>query len=226
MTYDQNNTVSDIHNQAIIAAIGALSDSPQYLDLTIICVEESFHVNRAIVCPRSNLLKVACSESFEKGQSGIITLDHDDQSTIRRMVTYLYKMDYDDGGDAASSEYDLPKCTVDLSSAFDSEMPQDEIAQHSRLMSKVLIYAIADKYDISMLQSVAQEKVTRLMYEDGPNKKTSFIMDAIFETTPASNAGLREVAMAFCTKHIEKIAADSWFKSMLRDHGALDFGAI
>ena len=65
-------------------------------------------------------------------------------------------------------------------------------------MNNVAVYAIADKYGIPELKELAKTKFKPLLLCAHLTSKTPIFVNAIFETTPSTDPGLREVAIEFC----------------------------
>lgn len=72
-------------------------------------------------------------------------------------------------------------------------------------MNNVVVYAVAQKYDIPELKELAKERLTKSLREGGLMADLPSIVDAIYETTPSTEVGLRNVATAFCKDSIEEI---------------------
>ena len=86
--------------------------------------------------------------------SAKITLDDDDQSTVRRMLTYLYTLDYDEGDH-------FPAVAMAVSVEDPTSKPDvvdDTTVCHCKRMSNIRVYAIADKYDLPALKELAKPK--------------------------------------------------------------------
>ena len=91
------------------------------------------------------------------------------------MLTYLYTSDYYDGGPKNSDE---------------SEDDDVDASIVSGLMANVLVYALAEKYNIEELKLLAFDKFWRLS-----NAFAGFpaVVDAVYTTTPDSDKGMRRV---------------------------------
>ncbi|KAF6227845.1 hypothetical protein HO173_011947 [Letharia columbiana] len=83
----------------LVSSLSDLFDSSKYLDLTIHCGLGVYTVHRAVICQRSDFSAAACDSVFKEPMTVTITVDDDDQSTVRRMLTYLYTLDHDDADD-------------------------------------------------------------------------------------------------------------------------------
>ena len=93
-------------------------------------------------------------------------------------------------------------------------------------MNNVAVYAIADKYGIPELKELAKTKFKPLLLCAHLTSKTPIFVNAIFETTPSTDPGLREVAIEFCQSHVRTILDDSHSSYMLKDHAELSLGVM
>ncbi len=158
-----------------------------------------------------------------------ITLDDDDQSTVRRMLTYLYTLDYDDGNPSQAmplaAPQDLDDLFVELSSkpeAFD-----DATASHCKRMNNVRVYAIAEKYNIPALKVLAMTKFKN--YETARNSTHNReVINAIFSSTPDSDSGLRNIVISMSAKasDVEENLKEEGLAPVIRDHGNFGLGML
>ncbi|KAL7756501.1 hypothetical protein ACKLNR_013494 [Fusarium oxysporum f. sp. zingiberi] len=65
----------------------------EFSDLIIVCGNDRYRVHRFILGGRSNFFKVACNGNF-KESDGEINLPDDDPAAVRKMIGYLYNIDY------------------------------------------------------------------------------------------------------------------------------------
>ncbi|KAH7215684.1 hypothetical protein DER44DRAFT_856307 [Fusarium oxysporum] len=65
----------------------------EFSDLIIVCGNDRYRVHRLILGGRSNFFKVACNGNF-KESDGEINLPDDDPAAVRKMIGYLYNIDY------------------------------------------------------------------------------------------------------------------------------------
>lgn len=158
-----------------------------------------------------------------------IILDDDDQSTVRRMLTYLYTLDYDEG-DA------FPAVATAVSQNTDSlvkdptskpDVVDDATVSHCKRMNNIRVYALAEKYNIPALKNLAKTKFEKHELSCDPTHYSEVIR-AIFDTTPETDLGLRDIviqrsAMAGALKCILK---EDSLASVIRDHSSLGLGML
>ncbi len=112
------------------------------------------------------------------------------------MLQFLYKFDYHDGRGFA-----------------DTMEP---------LSFNVLVYSIADKYDIQELKELAKEKFECLVKEQWVQDAFPEALRAVYGTTPGTDRGLRDIAARISYDNItELMSADSAFGRVLGDVAAL-----
>ncbi|KAE9964439.1 hypothetical protein BLS_008371 [Venturia inaequalis] len=81
--------------QGLNAAALSCLDSGDHSDLTIKCNDRDFKVHRMVLCPQSPFFaKAVKKHAFEEGQTGVISMNHDDPDAIEAMLQFLYTGDY------------------------------------------------------------------------------------------------------------------------------------
>ena len=236
--------MADIHRIGLTRSNSEIWGSSKYSDLTVRCGSQDFKLHRAIVCPRSTFFAAACdgqfhvhkisirqltscesvlTSLFQEAQTCTIVLKEDDPPTVRRMLTYLYTLTYDDEGDAASAEHYMVN-GAKISKAAPTLSPplsEEELSRHAKMMNNVVVYAVAQKYDISELKELATFKFRQLLWLKAPSPSLLHVVDAVFETTSIADSGLRSVVAKYCIKYRTEIVADNHLSTMIRDHGDL-----
>lgn len=156
----------------------------------------------------------------------MINLKEDDPPTVRRMLTYLYTLDYDDQGDSGSiSHYMLgPSTDVDTNIVKLRIEETNESSPYAQLTNNIAVYAIAGKYDIPELKVLAKSKFRSLISGQDLTAIIPPIITTVYETTASSDPGLRDVAVEFCTARIQAIIGADDMSSMLKEHGELGLG--
>ena len=99
----------------VMSYLKTLYESGKYSDLIISCGEKQFNVHRAIVCTQCPWIAAACDGNFmvglvlysamlsangrsmQESASGMITIVDETPTTVKRLITYLYMSEYDDG---------------------------------------------------------------------------------------------------------------------------------
>ena len=159
-----------------------------------------------------------------------ITLDDDDRSTVRRMLTYLYTLDYDDG-DA------FPAVARDESSNTDDPVPDStskpnvndaEMISHGKYMNNIYVCALADKYNIPPLKELAKIKFQTSMARKVIVTRFAEIVDSIFSSTHETDPGLRDIVikMAGDRSTPGQILREGPLASVIRNHSTFGLGLL
>ena len=184
-------------SESLGEGIASLWNSEKYSDLTITTQGRCFKVHKAIVCTQSKVFTAMSDAGFKESSTAILPLEHDNPAAIECMVKFLYTGDYD--GQAY--------LTMDTDYGMDSVLG-------TILMLNVLVYSLADKYDIEPLKILAEFKfydiADRKMGEDFPA-----VVTAVFEATRSSDIGLRSLVCSICTCHLDEILTSEVWNEVL-----------
>ena len=134
----------------------------------------------------------------------MIVLD-DDPPTVRRMLIYLYTLEYEDTGKMASIVPYSTDMTSSQETKTNEDLPADKSQLFVKLLNNIAVYAVADKYDIPSLKVLARSKVDVLISGHSLTSDLPTLIDAIFSTTPDTDGGLRQVAIKFCKERIAEM---------------------
>lgn len=122
----------------------------------------------------------------------------DDPEIVDRMIDYLYRLDYDDQPETAS--------TV--------EHDENELA-NGRLVINALVYAVADKYEIWSLKDVAMNKTADLVAKEWNNDSFITALCVVWTTTPQCDRGLRNLFITvLCTNRNELVKKDLYINAL------------
>ena len=99
---------------------------------------------------------------------------------------------------------------------------------YPELLNNIAVYAIADKYDIPELEVLAATKFATRLWSDLPGDLASLpaIIDAVFDTTPDTKCGLRNVVIQYCKYWKERIVDNEDSLAIVRDHGEIALAMI
>ena len=159
--------------------------------------------------------------------TSIIVLEEDDPPTVRRMFSYLYTLAYDDEGDAASPQhYMVDGTNIVISQALtpsSTPIPAEEVSRHVRMMNNVVVYAIAEKYDIAELKELAADKFRKLLWLIEPSHALPRVIDAVYKI---KDSELRDVVVQFCANNSTKIVADDRLCRIIKYNGELGLDVL
>ena len=156
-----------------------------------------------------------------------ITLNDDDQSTVQRMLTYLYTLDYDDGDAFPAVARDETPIT-DRPVPDSTPKPDDETISHCKYMNNIRVYALADKYNIPALKELAKIKFKICMKARGITyTRFAEIIGSIFSSTHETDPGLRDIVISRAANisNPEKML-EGPLASAIRDHGTFGLGLL
>ncbi|TID13050.1 hypothetical protein E6O75_ATG09999 [Venturia nashicola] len=201
----------DSPSDELMNALGTLFELGKYSDLTITSGIRRYAVHKAIVCSRSGFFDGACSNPFKESESGTIDLSEDDPEAVDHMVHYFYHLEYlttprvQPQGTTLSSPLASPISQKHLS--FDSIIDEnhsevDEIESAAEQQAKgsasnltlhAKVYAIAEKYGIQGLKTMAKNKFSAQMAYHWDSPEVPLAIQEVYETTVDSDRGLRDV---------------------------------
>ena len=170
----------------------------------------------------------------QEGKTGIITLQDDDTPTVRRMLEYLYTLDYDDNGEVADvANYAHGKgASTDLQVPTVTEKQQlsaHDLTGYHQLLNNIAVYAIADKYDIPELEALAVTKFNDALWNSTLGRDMASlraIIDAVFDTTPIGKCDIRDAVIGFCEHWKEEVIDDEDVAAIVKDYGEIGLAII
>ena len=181
--------------KSLTEGVRSLFGSEKYSDLTVTTQDRSFKVHKAIVCSQSRVLAAMCDSGFKESSTSILRLEHDDPVTVERMLKFLYIGNYDYG-------------------IFHSLECHD-------LMADTLVYSIADKYDIEWLKEIVKAKFEGPARRLWSCKDYPAVIAKVFDTTPDTDMGLRDIVGKVCADHIDEILASETWGELLSNNGTI-----
>ncbi|OCK75339.1 hypothetical protein K432DRAFT_466403 [Lepidopterella palustris CBS 459.81] len=214
--------------------IQGLLSSGEYSDFTITCGDDTYAVHKAIICPRSDFFAKAVKFGKEAEENKIVLVE-DEPEIVKLMIQYLYELDYD--------EPKLP--TLDISSDDDLELTAfKELAiikggKHKAakpaapatdrnpmmLITHAKVYAIADKYNILGLKEVVIDKFEEECKYSWDDPAFPMAIGVIFESTPNIDKGLRDIAVATISNHMELLHKPE-IEALMIEYNGLAFGLL
>ncbi|KAK3171728.1 hypothetical protein OEA41_003812 [Lepraria neglecta] len=152
------------------------------------------------MCPRSKWFSADCDGEFKEAQTAKITLNDDDPFTVNRMLIYLYIRDYPDREIPVTQKPSElhgpprpPHLRVYAHSISDkSANTTNSNASEHKSMNNIMVYAIADKYELPDLKRLAKNKLLESTNYISSNKEFAEMARAVFSTPPDHDMGLLE----------------------------------
>ncbi|KAF6218346.1 hypothetical protein HO133_005693 [Letharia lupina] len=155
------------------AAIQKAYEAGLYTDLKIICGNSEFMVHKIIVCSQSKVFHATCSNGFMESSTNTIDLTADGISLVSRMIHCLYHGTY--------ADFDAIEDAQDWKSGYQL---------HAGM------YALGDKYDLSVLKDTALVNF-KLATKAKPKDRLGLIesIPIVYSSTPDSDRNLRDAAL-------------------------------
>ena len=89
------------------------------------------------------------------------------------------------------------------------------------MLNNVSVYTVADKYGISALKSLARSKFETLAKKDCLPTKFATIVSLVFNSTPSSDQGLRDVVTNKSMAHLDTLLKDPEFSKVMQEEAQL-----
>ena len=152
------------------------------------------------------------------------------------MLSYLYTLDYSEAevhrlpAEQVATDNSLPPRLQHETSTATGEETDSDTALGScesatphdpRMMNNVLVYAIADKYDIPELKDLAKCKFDYLARSKWPHDDFHAVTEAVFSTTSDGDMGLRQIVLDICGQHFQDILEDEESRAAFLDNKAI-----
>ena len=150
------------------------------------------------------------------------------------MLKYLYTLDYDDNGEAASvanytQDKDASENLLVTTMTEEQQSSAHDPPDYPELLNNIAVYAIANKYDIPELEVLAATKFENALQCSGIGEDLASLpalIDAVFDTTPDTKCRLRNYVIEFCKYWKEEIINNEESLVIVRDHGEIGLAVI
>ncbi|KAI9765219.1 MAG: hypothetical protein M1840_007711 [Geoglossum simile] len=192
----------------VLKGMKSILQSGKYSDLTITCGDNTFKVHRSVICPRSRFFEAACDNEFKEGRTGEVALVDDDPTTVKRMISYLYTLDYENEGNLeveVAASFPIPGESVEADTLTLVDAQDDEPEEKPAHFSDVRVYAIADKYGIIELKQLAKRRFERWAGQNWSHKDFPVIVREVFKSTPSSDRGLRDIVCRVSADNVKEL---------------------
>lgn len=170
-------------------------------------------------------------------------LEDDDPVTVERMLTFLYTREYDDQAPAQIEKpFNAPKIVgstleddghktssfataeVAETAAVDGEEADGDLSvpELTRALINIAVYAIAEKYNLRDLKKAAMTRCSSQTWASWPLDDLHIIAKEVYNSTPSSDRGLRDILICDCAGHAEELTQQEDWISLIRMDA--DFG--
>ncbi|TKA79406.1 hypothetical protein B0A49_03345 [Cryomyces minteri] len=182
------------YGDSLRAGLKRFFNSEQFTDVTVRCSDgQELKAHKIVLCCQSPVLAAACNGHFLEASSGVIDLEDDDAEAVRAMVHYLYHSDY---------------------KHEDHKGPAGPLVLHAH------VYAIADKYDIPALQTLAEDHFedNALMAWDTNTAAFAHAISVVYSTRRFEYGRLRDIVVHISKKHLDHLLMKVEFEEVLSTH--------
>ncbi|KAF5561715.1 kelch repeat BTB domain-containing protein [Fusarium napiforme] len=219
---------SERSNECLNSLPGVL-ETGELSDLTIICGNNRYHVHKLILSTGSRFFKVVCTGTY-KESDGEIYLPDDDPAAVRKMIGYLYNIDYnptrtqmpdyedDVEAELSDTEYDgEARYRMKLFGAEFIERKRikqlkelewggwkaEESPISSQLCLQAKVYALGEKYGMQGLKNVARGAFESEI-QSGNVGVDDFAeaVEEVYTSTVSEDRGLRDVLVRMIEQDI------------------------
>ncbi|KAK3369827.1 hypothetical protein B0H63DRAFT_551704 [Podospora didyma] len=194
-------------------------------DFMLICGSEQFHVHKSVLCREPKVFAAACDGTWKEAIVGVFDMADDELLMVRRMVETLYfgddNTDGNRGDDNDSSPPTKKKRKIssgpsspiitsgkEKASETNDKNNDDRSAILTPLNQHPRMFALADKYDIPGLQSLAVQKYDEYILRISPYRTVApsfaectqevlLSVPDVFTLTPASQRPLQVATILY-----------------------------
>ncbi|KAF2790359.1 hypothetical protein K505DRAFT_340489 [Melanomma pulvis-pyrius CBS 109.77] len=237
--------------RALIESMAGFLQDGKHSDFTIICGDDIYKVHKIVIASLSQHFRRAIEFGKEKEENSI-TLHDDDHDLVKLMIQFMYTIDYDvttissaSAAGAASAalairvarEADLGHlldpnhceyfCLHGFRRQGDSECPQLlNTASAQDLVTHAELYSLADKYMMQSLKDLCIEKFKMCCHHYYYySEALSDAIEAVYENTPGTDLGLRDVVVELLCQKPELLNKDV-IKETLKQYNELTIAVL
>ncbi|KAL1388085.1 BTB/POZ protein [Phyllosticta capitalensis] len=147
---------------------------------------QRLHVHKALVFAYSDVFEKACSGPFVESRTRTIEISHEDSEAVNSMIHWMYT-----GSQAAPGG-------------------------QSPLLFHIRLYAVANYYQVQLLQREMKQRVQVDVKEQLTNNGTELpaAIELIYSCTPDSDKRLRDAVVLFCARYYKRCANSPIFKEI------------
>ncbi|KAI9810218.1 MAG: hypothetical protein M1826_003694, partial [Phylliscum demangeonii] len=160
---------------------------------------------------QAELAQAVSRGNFQQAKLGHVKFDDDELPSVRRMINYLYKLDYSDECEPQSPS------SGDEEAAGDQGTSSTNPAESSALAVNASMYAFADKYQIPGLKVLSKQKFCRTVPVEWNNESFSHVVRVVYEDTMQKDRGLRDLVARVAKDNIQALRGRGEFKSVLSE---------
>ncbi|KAK7727808.1 hypothetical protein SLS57_002852 [Botryosphaeria dothidea] len=173
----------------------SLFDSKLYSDIEVICSNGQKLKCHKLVLSQSKVLANSFSSTLgmKESRENVVRLTEDPPEVVKAMIRYLY-----------TSQYTAPK-------------PDDKLPA---LLFHISVYVIGEVYALSGLKKAAIDAFRQSAKDKVPGHILAPVIQAIYESTPDRDRGLRDAVVQVASKRFKELLVDEKFSAMMDEIGS------
>lgn len=133
----------------------------------------------------------------------------------------------DEGDGEAKESVSTYLFTTGATASLKEGLAQDDMVQDVQQLesphTSIRVYAVADKYGVLPLMDVAKERFKLWISQSWASEELPAIAKEVFETTPETNDGLRELVADIVAEHIGVLILRDFWWTTLENSNPLSF---
>lgn len=151
--------------------------------------------------------------------------DHDDRDGARHSDAWIGSANNSQNAISNRSTYQTSSRTLAPREQETNRKGDNTSAKvrGSTLLNNVLVYALAEKYDIQSLKDLAKCKLSAHALRQWDEEDLLSVLEMVYETTPATDRGLRDVISAVCSQHMAELVTNPRFRDIICKDSMLAF---
>ncbi|KAI6386647.1 hypothetical protein MCOR23_011341 [Pyricularia oryzae] len=81
--------------QALRDSLKSLRISGDYSDMTVVCGHDTYHVHKAIMCPRSKYFEISFKADMQENRTSCVDLSDHNPDAVKLVIDFFYLTDYE-----------------------------------------------------------------------------------------------------------------------------------
>ncbi|KAK8176719.1 hypothetical protein BC567DRAFT_263892 [Phyllosticta citribraziliensis] len=186
----------DDGTKAGLSAFGDLLDSGLFSDLEVLTGDGTkYNVHKAILCAQSSFFRNALSlqSGFLEARTNVIRLEKDEPAVVRALLEYCYRFNYEHNVEELNDAFHFHIC----------------------------VYALGETSCVQGLKDRAKERVEFFEWAHYDLEQLDFTLavKTIYNTTKASDRGLRDLAVRMTRRSFDQAMELDGFQEMMGEVG-------
>lgn len=192
---------------SLVNSMSTLMESEKYSDLVITCEGRHFNVHKAVMCSASSVIAAACDSKMKESETGIIDHTVFDAETVQRMISYVYKREYDI---PTEIQVTVPACSQ-ASDTGDTDEGLIISGVNATLIAHARMYGIREYYDLPTLKSMARERFAATDTLELEVDSFISVIQQVYKCSIEDDCELRRALRTIAHNHILELTRDDLF---------------